>query len=544
MFVVLLTAALAAVAVNAKEIPTFPTNYIAAGTIELPYAEIVEPYEAFVDGQNDRSRMDTYGGLASVFQLGKSGDYGTMLKVVYETTEKVLNKRACFQTNGTSDGAVHLQSVFPGNPEKYEYMRTESCGIGGIESCDMFRYEFTNGMKTNKYTFTVLTEGIHAIPISFHFIGYDELFGSHYDEYLVTYTKFAIVGEFPEGTFEPEVKECTGYPGPGVTQPCSIFNRLHRMAEHENDEIESSFKEFKDTHGKKYSSDKEHFERSRIYRANHHYVESMNRRKLTYRMKLNHLADLTPVERKMMRGLKRSAESISPPGAQEFQPADASVTIPETHDWRIFGAVTPVKDQAICGSCWSFSTTGVIEGAYFLKHGKPILLSQQNMMDCTWGEGNNACDGGEQFRAYDWIIKHGGIATAESYGPYLMQDGKCHFSNATVGTTITGYVHTKPFNQTDLLMALLEQPIAVNIDASHDSFGFYSSGVYYEPKCGDQPDDLDHAVLAVGYGTLDGEDYWIVKNSWSVHWGNVGFILMSRKDNNCGVATDPSFAKL
>ena len=91
-------------------------------------------------------------------------------------------------------------------------------------------------------------------------------------------------------------------------------------------------------------------------------------------------------------------------------------------------------------------------------------------------------------------------------------------------------------------VALAKQgPLSVGIDASHRSLSFYSSGIYYEPKCDNTPDGLDHAVLAVGYGEINGEKYWLVKNSWSTHWGNDGYVLMSQKDNNCGVATAATF---
>ena len=100
-----------------------------------------------------------------------------------------------------------------------------------------------------------------------------------------------------------------------------------------------------------------------------------------------------------------------------------------------------------------------------------------------------------------------------------------------------------PYSEPALLSAIANVgPISVAIDASHKSFAFYSDGVYYEPDCGSKPNQLDHAVLAVGYGTLQNMDYWLVKNSWSTYWGNVGYILMSRKNNNCGVATAPSYA--
>uniref|UniRef100_H3CV26 Zgc:110239 n=1 Tax=Tetraodon nigroviridis TaxID=99883 RepID=H3CV26_TETNG len=221
------------------------------------------------------------------------------------------------------------------------------------------------------------------------------------------------------------------------------------------------------------------------------------------------------------------------------------VEVPESLDWRLYGAVTPVKDQAICGSCWSFATTGTIEGALFLKTGSLQVLSQQMLIDCSWGFGNNACDGGEEWRAYEWIMKHGGIASAETYGPYLGMNGFCHVNSSELTAQIQSYTNVTSGDALALKLALFKNgPVAVSIDASHRSFVFYSNGVYYEPACGSTVEDLDHAVLAVGYGNLNGEPYWLIKNSWSTYWGNDGYILMSMKDNNCGVTTDATYVTL
>ena len=239
-----------------------------------------------------------------------------------------------------------------------------------------------------------------------------------------------------------------------------------------------------------------------------------------------------------MRGVYKTKDS---PRGEIYQPRLSS--IPPSYDWRIPGAVTRVKDQGICGSCWSFGTTGTLEGSYFIKHGKLVPLSEQALVDCSWGYGNNGCDGGESETSYKWILHQGCIPSEMSYGQYLMQDGFCHADEAECGASISNWYNTPEGNVTALVYAIYEHgPISVAIDASHLSFSFYSHGVYYEPKCGNSLDDLDHQVLAIGYGSLNGEAYFLVKNSWSTYWGNEGFVLMSQKDNNCGIATDASFA--
>lgn len=122
---------------------------------------------------------------------------------------------------------------------------------------------------------------------------------------------------------------------------------------------------------------------------------------------------------------------------------------------------------------------------YYFRTGKLIRVSQQALIDCSWGYGNNGCDGGEDFRSYDWMMKHGGIPTEDDYGPYLGQDGYCHVDNSTLTAKITGYVNVTSGDQSALKAALaIHGPISVAIDASHKTFAFYSNGVYYEPECG------------------------------------------------------------
>ena len=179
-----------------------------------------------------------------------------------------------------------------------------------------------------------------------------------------------------------------------------------------------------------------------------------------------------------------------------------------------------------------------------LVSGELVRFSQQALVDCSWGFGNNGCDGGEDFRVYQFMLKHGGIPTEDSYGPYLGNDGFCHMNNSDVeiGFQISGFVNVTSGDSDAVKVALVKNgPLSIGIDASHRSLSFYSSGVYFEPECNNTPDGLDHAVLLVGYGEINGEKYWLVKNSWSTYWGNDGYVLMSQKDNNCGVATAATF---
>merc|ERR1712121_33566 len=186
--------------------------------------------------------------------------------------------------------------------------------------------------------------------------------------------------------------------------------------------------------------------------------------------------------------------------------------MPATVDWRKHGYVTPVKDQKQCGSCWAFSATGSLEGQTFKKTGKLVSLSEQNLVDCSFPEGNEGCEGGFSSEAYRYINSNGGVDTEASY-PYLAVNGKCMYNSSNVGATVTGCTQIESMSEAKLKTAVASVgPISVAIDAGHQSFQLYEEGVYYEPECSQTI--LDHGVLAVGYGTeSDGTDYWLVKNS-------------------------------
>ncbi|WP_316576842.1 C1 family peptidase, partial [Klebsiella pneumoniae] len=185
-----------------------------------------------------------------------------------------------------------------------------------------------------------------------------------------------------------------------------------------------------------------------------------------------------------------------------FPEANRAATV----DWRDQGAVTPVKDQGQCGSCWSFSTTGALEGAHFIKTGSLPSLSEQQLVDCSTE--NSGCNGGVVQWAYDYLKSCGGSQTESSY-PYEAIDNVCRFDASEIAATVSGYKNIPYGDEQTQASAVHDQgPVSVCVDAGHLSFQLYSSGVYYEPNC--DPQGINHAVLAVGYGTEGGDDYWII----------------------------------
>jgi len=307
------------------------------------------------------------------------------------------------------------------------------------------------------------------------------------------------------------------------------------------DKYEDAFVNFMQTHQKAY----EHHEfqsRFEIFRDNLDFIERHNADPTnTHTVALNEFADLTAAEfAAIYNGVRYTHDEAreSLPLPDELK----NVNVPNDVDWRQKGAVTAVKNQGQCGSCWSFSTTGSTEGQHFLSNqGRLVGLSEQNLMDCSWAEGNMGCGGGLMDQAFQYIIKNVGIDTESSY-PYQMADSHvCKYNPNNRGACIKSY-HDIPSGNEQALTAAIAAigPISVAIDASHQSFQFYSGGVYYEPACSST--QLDHGVLAVGYGDDNGSAYYWVKNSWSASWGLSGYIKMARnRSNNCGIATSASY---
>ncbi|RXG55064.1 Digestive cysteine proteinase 3 [Armadillidium vulgare] len=290
---------------------------------------------------------------------------------------------------------------------------------------------------------------------------------------------------------------------------------------------------YKLKYGKSYSPIED------IAEHNQRYYEG----KETFRIGVNQFSDMLPFEREQQNGIKFDPETTEKKGVT-FIPPHKDVQIPQSIDWRKSGAVTEVKDQGQCGSCWAFSATGSLEGQHFRKSGKLVSLSEQNLVDCVVKDNRREeCYGGLMTDAFDYIHKNGGIDTEESY-PYMAEAGKCHFSNKTIGATDKGFVEIQTFNEDDLLKAVATVgPIAVAVQVT-DNFEDYQDGIFYDADCSSyNPLKLNHGVLVVGYGTTDGgEDYWLVKNSWGADWGMNGYLMMSRgQDNNCGIATMASY---
>jgi len=406
-----------------------------------------------------------------------------------------------------------------------------------------------NYNKTGIYNF--YADSNTGDPVQFYMNGVNIIFDSHPDIYIINYsnyvpnyvneTEFQVPSLCNTTQVTPKEPLSENHIGRRVNE---LFGELRDVASSH----ESLFQEFIQKYQKRYESFEERAYRKAVFLKNHFYITSWNLDpESRFQLKMNHYGDMEREEfQKIMLPKVKRPESGNGATAIHFPPENPK-GLPEMIDWRLEGAVTMVKDQGACGSCWTFGSTGSLEGHWKLKTGNLVSLSEQQIVDCCWmnwgtnGESTFGCNGGYAAPAFQWIMNNKGIATESDY-PYLAQDGECRSYDRTSSVQVAGYYNVSQFSEEALMSAVAMGPVAIAIDASLDSFRFYGSGVYYDAKCRSGLDYLDHEVLAIGYGTMNGTEYWLVKNSWSTHWGDNGYIYMSRdRDNNCGIASQATF---
>ncbi|RWR82997.1 low-temperature-induced cysteine proteinase [Cinnamomum micranthum f. kanehirae] len=322
------------------------------------------------------------------------------------------------------------------------------------------------------------------------------------------------------------------------------YNDRHgeKVCGRSDEEVKGLYEAWLVEHGKAYNALGEKEKRFEIFKDNLRFIDEHNAEDHTYKLGLNRFADLSNEEyRALYLGTRTdSKRRFSRPKSDRYRYREGE-ELPDSVDWREKGAVAPVKDQGSCGSCWAFSTIAAVEGINKLVTDGLISLSEQELVDCDTSY-NQGCNGGLMDYAFQFIINNGGIDTEEDY-PYKAYDGRCdqYRKNARV-VTIDGYEDVPVNDEKALQKAVANQPISVAIEGGGRAFQLYQSGVF-TGRCGTQ---LDHGVTAVGYGSENGVDYWIVKNSWGKSWGEKGYIRMERNLANttsgkCGISMEASY---
>ena len=308
-------------------------------------------------------------------------------------------------------------------------------------------------------------------------------------------------------------------------------------------DYDAMFREFKSTHLKAYANEAEEATRFKNFVRNMKKAEVMQAANPLAVFGANHFADMSEAEfAKKIHGAKyfanakaKSTKKVAAPLAERMSAAGEKV------DWREKGAVTPVKNQGSCGSCWAYSATGSIEGAWAVAGNPLTAVSEQELVACDTTDGG--CDGGLMDDAFEWLINNrkGEIVTEASY-PYASASGYSPACKSTselntlpVGAVITGYNHLEESEDT-LAAAVLKNPVSVAVDAT--SFQSYRNGIL--TSCINR--QINHGVLAVGYDDTNVPPYWIIKNSWGTSWGEGGYLRLAKGSNQCLITEYATYA--
>ncbi|KAJ1402156.1 Peptidase C1A, papain C-terminal [Sesbania bispinosa] len=291
------------------------------------------------------------------------------------------------------------------------------------------------------------------------------------------------------------------------------------------DEAMKLFQVWKREHGRVYKDLEEMAKKFEIFVSNMKYITETNAKRRSssgFVLGLNNFSDWSQKELR-----ETYLHDIGMPTAHDnsIKLHDVSCSAPPSLDWRLKGAVTGVKNQGGCGSCWTFSATGAIEGINAIVAKNLVSLSEQELVDCD--PVSYGCQGGWVDEAFNWVIANGGIAPEQDY-PYAGVKGTCKASQMPNRVTINGYYQAAQ-SDNGLLCAAAIQPISVYFYVTNDFFSYgRNSGIYDGPNCPVDSYYINHAMLIVGYGSKDGQDYWIVKNSWGPGWGIDGYAWIKR----------------
>ena len=296
------------------------------------------------------------------------------------------------------------------------------------------------------------------------------------------------------------------------------------------------FENFIEKYNKTYATWDQYLKAYDIFEENYVHVKNMNYKLDSFQLKINEFGDMDPYDFHLNKKGLYNSSTRRTSSCDSFY--STNISLPDSIDWRT-SAVTPVKNQGQCGSCWSFSATGAMEGAWAIETGELLTLSEQQLIDCSKKYGDFGCNGGLMDNAFDYAIDNG--MCSESGDPYEAKADTC--IDCQVVAKFTDCIDVSSGNELELKEAVSRGPVSVAIEADTKVFQFYSSGVITSESCGES---LDHGVLIVGYGEEQGQKYWLVKNSWGTSWGDEGYVKIARTDGSsdsgvCGIALQASY---
>eukprot|EP00892_Ulva_mutabilis_P006600 jgi/Ulvmu1/4311/UM002_0032.1 len=561
-----------------------PTAYEAKFTFSIPYTAqylpsyLEYPVHMWVNKEKRLVRMDVNSDeyVAGVKAWGLDSSISKNGALYFRTPR--LNEYTCLvsasseQVHIATKGVTNLLTAMHETSAPALGRKLLQAKLPGFSKWEFQEYMDWRGVKAEKWTYKHKIEervshyevivSVEEELLYLRTLGSEYTTGAHFDEYIMDFSSFKELDADDEAPFDLP-PECYNTPLEQGVQSMALA-----LAALAPDSLlaPTDFAEFSERHGRQHRNDAERRQRAHAYV---HHSMTIKRHNLRagrgYTLAENRYTDWLEPEFSHLLGFKRDPQATAAvsavmhgnaePGgtSSKFEHTMGGTDLPENFDWRGTGAVGVVKDQGVCGSCWSFSAAQVLASAQFMATGEFVSLSEQQIMDCAWKYGygqlhNQACDGGWPELGVKYTIEHGGSFEEKDY-PYQGVDDFCRAQNgqlheqpdAKPAFRASGLKFVERYNREAVKEALVKYgPLSIGVDAEPIPFRFYSSGVLDTEECSSAPANIDHAVLLVGYGVEDGMDYWLVKNEWSAHWGDAGYIKVAQ-EHDCAVATEAFF---
>lgn len=523
--------------------PSFPKEYTAVMTMKLPYIDMtmnLKVHDGTV-GSSRRQVVEYYDGLQVDVHDGATGDY----KYAFTTVSNGASKRRCLhneEPHALRAGDDASFASFLPDLSTYEY--AGDALVGGILCQKYVASEKHGSAGTMDDALAFYWDEVLKKPVRWHMHSRNKIFSSHTDEYIVDYISFDEIVDTNKLAMPMECKDAAKK---DVTLTYrGLFRSFHaRAAPGPAD----TFDAFLAKHGRSYPLGAEYEARKKIFTANVEMIARLNEQhkgKTTF--KANQFLDMTAKEVLRYKGGKSTAKRSPAVEAFVGKHAQTGKNLPKNFDWRTAkpGVVSRIKDQGVCGSCWTFSLISSLESIQAKQTGNLIDMPEQFVLDCGWTDTSNACDGGlSDDGAYNIVHKFGGfVPRSRSYGSYLSVDGYCKDTRRMeTGVKITGWKDVKERDEQAVMDALVSEGVlSIGITVPAEMV-YYDTGVLDVASCEDHREEMiDHAVNLVGYGTTeDGVDYWTVRNSWSEYWGDQGYIRVRRGARDCAVSSQVGY---
>ncbi|XP_045513908.1 uncharacterized protein LOC123707679 [Pieris brassicae] len=539
--------------------PSFSSSLQIEAELRVPSSDYTERYKLWFDGGSKAARVEFHDGSSATYRTFSTEGKVKRFEVLVDRSSEA-NVRRCARAEPSP--ATPTDRIPPGLPDirqfEFEgYVETENNAVpverwgrivAGAEG-ELGAAKKERLTARHELLLTRTTTG-NTVPIQYTVTMNSSLLGENVDFYQHRYMVVNHV-EIEQDFFKPNIEElCDRVERLDNVKPEQLA-RLEPLREFtqmpaRDTRYDQIFDKFKAKYGRVYKDAREEAVRKSAMVTFVRFINSANRQGSTARYGINNFCDRVDAELQQMLGVEIHPGDID--NAEPFPYSRREVSrreprLPDRFDWRPRGVVSPVKRQVHCESCWAFAVSGAVEGSLALRTGQLVPLSPQNLVDCAHPFGGRGCKGTWPSHAYDYTRERG-LRADEEY-TYTDSVNKCLEESVQPVTRISGHVNVTRRSVPALKVAIKQHgPTVVIIDGLNKAFITYSSGVHYDERCGNVPRPLNHAVLAVGWGKREGEEFLTIKNSWGADWGEHGFARLQSRSNTCGVLNMPSYPLL